>query len=141
MYSIIHNFTIHSNAKKVFEAMSTPEGLNNWWTLKCSGKPALNEEYNLNFTDEYDWFAKISKFEENKLIEFSMEKAMEDWLPTKFGFELNEDGNQTHVHFYHTNWQEQNQHYGITSYCWANLLRQMKDYIEKGIITEFSKRN
>ena len=141
MFSIIHNFTIHSNAKKVFETISTPEGLNNWWTLKCSGKPALNEEYNLNFTDEYDWFAKISKFEENKFIEFSMVKAMEDWMPTKFGFELNEDGNQTHVHFYHTNWQEQNQHYGITSYCWANLLRQMKVYIEKGIITEFSKRN
>lgn len=141
MYTIIHNFTIQSNAEKVFEAISTPEGLNNWWTLKCSGKPALNEEYNLNFTDEYDWYAKISKFEENKLIEFSMIKAMDDWMSTRFGFELTGEGNQTNVHFYHTNWREQNKEYGVTSYCWANLLRQMKDYIEKGIITEFSKRN
>jgi len=142
MNTIYHDFWINVPKEKVFEAVATPEGLNNWWTLRCSGKPGLNEKYNLNFTDEYDWYSVISRFRENEEIEFTMTEAMEEWLSTSFGFILSEDEpNVTTVQFYHTNWKEISKEFRVASFCWADLLRQLKQYLEKGIITPFEKRN
>lgn len=142
MYTIYHDFVVNVSKEKFFEAVSTPTGLNNWWTLQCSGIPKLNEVYNLNFTDEFNWYAKISQFEENICIEFSMVEAMEEWLPTQFGFKLNEiNTNKTEIEFYHTNWNEVSKEYKVASFCWAMLLNQLKNYLEKGIITPFSERN
>lgn len=142
MQTIYHDFVIDVPREKVFEAVSTPEGLNNWWTLRCKGKPGLKEKYNLYFSEEYDWFANVSKFEENEVIEFSMTDAMDEWLPTQFGFILKkENADHTYVQFYHENWKEVSQEFRIASYCWANLLRQLKQYLEKGIITPFEERN
>lgn len=142
MYTIYHNFVVNVSKEKFFEAVSTPTGLNNWWTLQCNGIPKLSEVYNLNFTDEYNWFAKISKFEDNESIEYSMLDAMEEWLPTQFGFKLNEiNANKTEIEFYHTNWKEVSKEYKVASFCWAMLLNQLKNYLENGIITPFKDRN
>ncbi|MCG2611541.1 SRPBCC domain-containing protein [Flavobacterium sp. SM15] len=142
MATIYHDFTINATKERVFEAISTPEGLNNWWTLRCSGNPELNEEYNLYFAEQYNWFAKISKFIINEDIEYKITHAMAEWLPTSFGFKLKEiKPNVTYVEFYHSGWENVNQEFRIASYCWANLLRQMKQYLEEGIITPFEQRN
>lgn len=142
MYTIYHDFVVNVSKEKFFEAVATPKGLNNWWTLQCSGIPKLNEVYNLNFTDDYNWFAKISKFEDNEEIEFSMTDAMEEWMPTQFGFKLNEiNSNKTEIEFYHTNWSEISKEYKVASFCWAMLLSQLKNYLENGIITPFEERN
>lgn len=142
MNTIYHDFTINVSTEQVFEAISTPEGLNNWWTLRCSGNPKINEEYNFYFAEEYNWFAKVSKYSKNKELEFAITHAMLEWMPTRFGFRLKETANAvTYVEFYHENWKEISQEFRIASYCWANLLRQMKQYLEEGLITPFEKRN
>lgn len=137
-----HNYIVNVSKENFFEAVSTPTGLNNWWTLQCSGFPKLNEVYNLNFTDEYNWFAKISKIEVNQFIEFSMLEAKEEWLPTQFGFKLTKiDSNQTEIEFYYTNWTAISKEYKVASFFWAMLLKQLKNYLETRIITPFEKRN
>ncbi|ESU26540.1 hypothetical protein FLJC2902T_25110 [Flavobacterium limnosediminis JC2902] len=142
MQTIYHDLIINVTKEKVFEAISTPKGLNNWWTLRSKGTAGLDEKYNLYFGEEYDWFATISKFKENEVIEFSMTEAMEEWLPTRFGFILKEENShRTYVQFYHADWKEATQEFRIASYCWANLLRELKQYLEKGIITPFEERN
>ena len=45
MPTIYHDFTIRVSKEIVFETISLPDGLINWWTLRCSGKPALLEAY------------------------------------------------------------------------------------------------
>jgi len=142
MPTIYHDFTIRVSKEKVFETISLPDGLNNWWTLRCSGKPALHEAYNFYFGGEYNWFAEVSNCVPNDEIEFKMTQAMPEWMPTRFGFKLSEvKPNVTYVQFYHENWSEISQEFRIASYCWANLLRQMKQYLEEGIITPFEQRN
>lgn len=53
-FSIYHNVIIKAPANKVFEAITVPFHLDNWWPLQSSGKPIIGEEYNLNFTDQYN---------------------------------------------------------------------------------------
>lgn len=141
-FHIFHLLAINANKEVIFDAISTPKGLNDWWTLKSSGIPKLNEVYNLNFTDEYNWYATISKLEKNKIIEFSIIDAKEEWLSTTFGFYLEEkNANVIHLHFYHKNWKSISIEFKTANYCWGQLLSQLKKYLETGEITPFEKRN
>ena len=65
-YNIFHNLIIQASSKEVFDALSQSKHLDNWWTLKSSGKPELEAEYNLNFTDKYNWYCKVSEVKPNK---------------------------------------------------------------------------
>lgn len=142
MPTIYHDFIINVSSEKVFEAVSTPYGLNDWWTKKCSGKCELGAVFNLYFAEEYNWFAEIVSLKHNEAIEFKITKAMEEWQPTSFGFKLQEiKPNITSVEFYHKDWTEVSKEFKVASYCWADLLRQLKQYLEKGIITPFNERS
>ncbi|MEW4922973.1 SRPBCC domain-containing protein [Algibacter sp. 2305UL17-15] len=140
-YNIYHNLVIKVSPEKVFEAVSLPEHLDNWWTLKSSGKPKLGAAYNLNFTDEYDWYCKVSAIEPNSSIHFKMTESDADWNSTTFGFDLEENENGTLVKFSHVNWPRENHHFKHSSFCWAMLLNGLKNYLEKGVVIPFEKRN
>lgn len=140
-HAIFHNLQIEASTKKVFNAVSQPKHLDNWWTLKSSGKPELHAEYNLNFTDEYDWYCKVSKVKSDASIHFKMVKADNDWNPTTFGFDLEQTEKGTLVKFSHVDWQYANNHFKTASFCWAMLLNGLKNYLEKEIIVPFKDRN
>jgi uncharacterized protein YndB with AHSA1/START domain len=142
MENISQGFFIKSTREKIFEAISTPEGFDNWWTLKCSGTAQLEDEFNFYFSEIYNWKARITKLVPNESIEFTMTVTSEGWENTTFGFQLNDDSNgNIYIEFYHKNWKIANKEFQITNYCWANLFFQLKEYIETGIVLEFSKRN
>ena len=139
--TIYHNLVIKAAPKDVFDAVSQPKHLDNWWSLKSSGKPEFGGEYNLNFTDQYNWFCKVSKLKKDQSIYFKMTKSDKDWNPTTFGFDLEAHDTGTLVKFSHLNWTEANHHFKHSSFCWALLLNGLKNYLEKGIIVPFKKRN
>ena len=45
MHDILHDLVIHVEPSRVFRAFADPEGLDAWWTLGSSGRPAVDEEY------------------------------------------------------------------------------------------------
>jgi uncharacterized protein YndB with AHSA1/START domain len=138
--NIYHNFLIKASTKEVYDAVSLPEHLDNWWTLKSSGQPELNAEYNLNFTDTYDWYCKVSEIKPNTSFHLKMLESDDDWNPTTFGFELEATKNGTMVRFSHVDWPKNNDHFKHSSFCWALLLNGLKNYLEKGIIIPFEER-
>ena len=140
-YNILHNLVIQGTIGKVFDAVSLPNHLNNWWTLKCTGKPELGAEYNLFFTSEFDWYGKVSKCVKNESFHISMTKSDLDWHKTTFGFDLETTKTGTLVKFSHMNWPHTNEHFRTASFCWAMLLNGLKNYIEKGIILPFEERS
>ena len=103
--NIFHNFIINTSVKEVFNEVSLLKHLDNWWTLKSSGTPELGAEYNLNFTDTYNWFCKVSKVKRAESFHLKMTKSDKDWNATTFGFDLEEKENGTLVKFSHVNWQ------------------------------------
>ncbi len=140
MYSIFHDLIIKAKPLEIFEAITQPKHLNNWWTKNCEGKPELGVEYRLYFSPEYDWNAEVSICQIPLKFELHMTACDEDWDPTRFGFELKDNGDSTLVSFYHIGWQSTNHHFRRTSYSWALLLRLLKNYVEKGEVVEFGHR-
>ena len=140
-YTIYHDLVINASATTVFSAVSKPTELINWWPLKCTGEEKLNAEYNLNFTDTYNWFGKVVSYKPNTTFHFQMTESNEDWNPTSFGFDIEEiSTNKTQLHFWHKNWQTCNAEFKQSSFCWALLLNGLKSYAEKGIIIPFEER-
>ena len=140
-YSIFHNLVINTSPNAIFDAVSLPEHLNNWWTLKSSGKPELHSEYNLNFTDNYNWFCNVSKLKANESFYLKMTQSDSDWNSTTFGFDLEVQEKGTLVKFSHVSWQEANHQFKTASFCWAMLLNGLKNYLEKKVILPFEERS
>ncbi|WP_242085357.1 SRPBCC family protein [Aestuariivivens sediminis] len=140
-HSIYHNLLIKTSPEVVFDAVSQPRHLDNWWTLKSSGTPQVDETYNLNFTDEYDWYCKVSQLELNTSIHFKMTQSDSDWNPTTFGFDLEEREEGTYLRFSHINWEDTNEHFKVASFCWAMLLNGLKNYLEKDLVVPFEERS
>lgn len=140
MPDIYHSFPINSPAPKVFEAISTPEGLAHWWTKTSKGKPGMGEEYELNFGPEFNWRAIVTKYEEDAVFELQMTRAMDDWMYSRVGFTLFVRDDHTQVNFYHSDWPENSEHYRISCYCWAMYLRILKRYLEFGEEVEYENR-
>ena len=88
--------------------------------------------YTLDFGPGYIWKAVVTEYVKDSVFELKMTEADADWLGTKIGFILITHQGRTEVNFYHTGWPKKNEHYKISSYCWAMYLRILKRYLEFG---------
>jgi uncharacterized protein YndB with AHSA1/START domain len=140
MADIFHDFPIAVPAAKVFDAVSAPALLDEWWTKRSSGKPVTGTEYELWFGPEYDWRARVTQSVPEKRFELELVKADPDWLGTRVGFELEAAKDSTQVRFHHSGWPAGNEHYRISCYCWAMYLRILRRYLEFGEKVPYEKR-
>ncbi len=140
MPDIFQQFVIKAPAEKVFEVITTPAGLDAWWTLRSEGRPVAGSEYMLYFGEGYDWRAVASQVEENAAFELHMTKAHKDWQGTRIGFRIEKRADNSLVHFHHLDWPEQNDHFRISCYCWAMYLRLLKRHVEHGEFVPYEDR-
>lgn len=141
MPDIVHEFPINKSAAQVFAGMVTPAGLDQWWTKTSRGKPKEGEEYDLDFGPEYQWKAEVARCVPDRAFEWRMTKSDSDWEGSRVGFELREvSPEQTIVKFYHKDWPQNNEHYRISSFCWAMYLRILKRNLEFGEIIPYEDR-
>ena len=137
---ILHDFPIAAPVSRVYEAITAPAGLDNWWTKRSSGQPISGTEYHLSFGPQYDWRAKVVQAVPDKAFELEMTRADTDWTGTRVGVELESIDADTQVRFYHKGWPANNAHYRISCYCWAMYLRILKRYLEHGERVEYEER-
>lgn len=140
MADILHDFFINAPVNRVFDAVSHPAGLEKWWTKTSSGKPAAGESYQLGFGPEYQWQARVRKYTPGKEFEFEMTKSDSDWDKTHVGFVIEPADSGSQVQFHHTGWPALNEHYRISSYCWAMYLRLLKLNLESGLVVPYEQR-
>ena len=140
MADIFQHFPIKASARSVFESVSTPAGLDAWWTKTSSGEPRLGAEYDLGFGLGYDWRARVSRVVPDQDFELEIVSADEDWQGTRIGFQLEEIDGVTQARFHHTGWPESNEHYRVSCYCWSMYLRLLKRYVERAEVVPYEGR-
>lgn len=139
-HTILHDFPIAVPPARVFEGISSPAGLDAWWTARSAGAPVMGSEYQLWFGPEYDWRAVVRKSRPGEAFELEMTRAMKDWHGTRVGFELAPADTGTLVRFYHAGWNGASEHYRISCYCWAMYLRILRRNLEFGEQVPYEKR-
>jgi uncharacterized protein YndB with AHSA1/START domain len=142
MADIFHDFPIRVSPDSVFRAISTPSGLDEWWTKRSAGEPRLGSEYTLWFGPEYDWRAEVTRSEPPSSFELKMIRAHEDWLGTRVSFVLSpaDQADVTNVRFSHLDWPQANEHWRVSCYCWAMYLRVLRRFLEFGERVAYEKR-
>lgn len=132
MPDILQDLPIKAEPSRVFDAISAPNGLNEWWTETCSGSPAIGATYDLGFGPAYQWRATVSRWVPGSLFELTMTTADADWTGSRVGFELLPIAGGTRVKFHHRGWPQENDHFRTSCHCWAMYLRVLRRFLEYG---------
>lgn len=130
MPDILQDFPIAADADRVFEAIATPAGLDQWWTKTCSGEPTVGGLWQLGFGPEYQWQATVTRYERPLCFELTLVRSDADWKGTTVGFELTVNGRMTDVRFSHRGWPAESTHFRVSCHCWALYLRVLRRYLE-----------
>src|SRR5215831_8371460 len=110
MADIFHHLQINAAPQDVFQAISTPAGVDAWWSKRSSGGATEGATWELWFGPSYDWRATVSRCVPNQAFEWQMTSAHRDWQGTRVGFELSAQPRSTQVRFHHLGWPEDNDH-------------------------------
>ena len=140
MADILQDLPIKADAERVFDAISTPEGLDRWWTQYSAGTPVEGAEYELWFGHELGWRARVTSAVRPSRFELELIEADQDWLGTRVGFELEWKDGVTQLRFRHTGWPRANEHYRISCHCWAMYLRILRRHVEYNEVVPFEER-
>jgi len=130
MNGIYHDLVINCSIEELYATISTPKGLNIWWTKSSEGEAAMGNTYRFYFAPEYDWYGEVIGLSETH-ISYRMTQADEDWTGTEISFRIiSENEGKQLMRFEHIKWKEINDHFRTTSFCWASYLTTMKTYLE-----------
>jgi uncharacterized protein YndB with AHSA1/START domain len=140
MADILQDFPIRASRVRVYQGVSTPAGLDCWWTKRSAGTPVEGTEYELWFGPGYDWRAVVTRCVASSEFELRLTVADGDWLGTRVGFRLEEQGGTTQVRFAHTGWPTPNEHYRVSCHCWAMYLRILRRHLEHGEVVPYEQR-
>src|SRR3981189_316720 len=112
MLDILLDFPVFAPVATVFDAVSTPAGLDRWWTVRSAGRPIGGTTFALVLVRGYLWQRIVRNSEPPLLFELKIEDAVSDWLGTHVRFELNVVGDEhTVMRFAHTGWGALTHHY------------------------------
>ncbi len=140
MPDIYHDLIIGTPPARVFQAISSPIGLDHWWTKRSSGHAALGAAYELWFGPEYDWRASVTEVVADRGFELQLTKAHPDWMGSRVGFNIAVASGGSQLRFHHLGWPTENEHYRASCYCWAMYLRILKRWLEHGEEVPYEKR-
>ena len=137
MADIIHRVGIKAPISKVYEALSTVEGIAGWWTRHTSGSSKIGETIGVRFhsvdgKEIGSMTMEVKALDPNKKVQWRFTSGPEEWVGTDVIFSLSQEGNYTIVLFGHKNWRAANV---FTSHCsmkWATFLLSLRELVETG---------
>lgn len=132
MHQILHQITINAPADKVYDALTTEEGLKSWWTADTVAEPKIGSIAEFGFFNRATVFRmEIEELIPGKNVIWKCLGEPEEWKGTELTFELSPaDGGGTKVQFCHEGWSKTNGDYPLCNTTWGHLMYFLKDYLE-----------
>jgi len=127
MPDILHRVGINSKPKKVFEALSTIEGLRHWWTIETTGDTKQGGVIDFGFCE-----MKVISSKPNTLVKWKCVRGPQDWIGTEVSFQLKHRDRQTFIIFKHAKWKKPVEFMHHCSTKWATFLLSLRDWLERG---------
>ena len=132
MYSIKHLFHINAPKEKVFEAISTINGLSNWWTTKTTGDDSIGGTLIFHFGELEGPNMKVNESIPCEKLTWECVKSPFGWDGHIYTFLLDENDGKTRVRFSHSGWTEQDDFYAGCSFSWGRYMESLRQYCQTG---------
>jgi uncharacterized protein YndB with AHSA1/START domain len=127
---------ITAPARRVFQSLSTAEGLGKWWSYNTSGPNWDDGEVVLKWPKNgHEARVRLSEMKAPTFVEWSVieHRPMKEWNGTAIRFSLEEAGSgETKVILQHLGLTAECECYEACSNAWGYLVRQLKKLLEQG---------
>ena len=131
MVDILHRVGIVSSPDKVYDAITTVEGLAGWWTDDTKGNAEVGGVLEFRFPPG-GFDMEVLELEPTKHVLWKVVDGSEEWIGTTVDWELRQDGDYTIVLFKHQGWKEPVEFMHHCSTKWATYLMSLKSLVETG---------
>jgi uncharacterized protein YndB with AHSA1/START domain len=137
MVDLIHRIGINAPAADVYKALSSLEGLSQWWTKEVSGNDNKGGKIEFIFRSETGdlkgkMVMEVKELNPEKDVIWRCIDGPDEWVETDITFQLSQQDTQTIILFGHRNWRETVE---FTYHCnmkWAVFLLSLREYVETG---------
>jgi uncharacterized protein YndB with AHSA1/START domain len=137
MVDIIHRIGIKAPPARVYEAITTIEGVAGWWTAETRGDASLDGTVTVVFRQgdgqelgQMDF--ELAALVPNSRVVWRFVAGPPEWIGTEVTFDLSHDGVMTVLLFGHRGWHEAVEFTAHCSMKWAVFLLSLREMVEMG---------
>ena len=128
MPDILHMIAIRSpSPDATYKALTTRDGLTGWWTETATMD---GEVIRFRFGGDNGFDMKVLEADPAGRVCWEVIDGPQEWIGTKIGWKLRQDGDYTTVLFKHEGWREPVEFMLFCSTKWATFLLSLKSLIE-----------
>ncbi len=131
MHDIMHLIKIHASSGRVYEAITTADGLRQWWTRDAAIEPKIGA------AGEFGFYGKrfVAKVSVTALSPFTLVRwkvANLAWPGSDIEFNVKADGNDTTLLFAHRGFPRADEAFASATTRWGFYLLSLKRYLQSG---------
>lgn len=132
MTAIKHLFHINAPREKVYQALTTLDGLSHWWTAQATGETGLGAVLEFGFGTPLITKMKVIALLSDQLVRWECIDGPDDWKHTIISFQLSDNEARTLVRFDHDKWKKANDFYAACSFSWGRYLESLRQLCQTG---------
>ena len=133
MADILHRVGVKTSAPaKVYQALTTVEGLAGWWTQDTKGTSDIGGVLAFRFPPVGGFDMEVLELQPLQRVVWRVVDGPAEWIGTTINWDLRHDGDYTIVLFKHQGWKEPVEFMHHCSTKWATFLLSLKSLVETG---------
>lgn len=133
MVDIPHRIGVeHATPDRVYEALTTVDGLSGWWTETTTGSTSVGDVIEFRFPPG-GFDMEVVDAVPSSRVAWRVVDGPDEWVGTTIDWELRQDGDWTIVLFRHEGWREPVEFMHHCSTKWATYLMSLKALVESGV--------
>jgi uncharacterized protein YndB with AHSA1/START domain len=131
MQDIMYLNKIHASAERVYEAITTADGIRQWWTRDAAIEPKVGAAGEFGFYGKR-FVAKVTFEELDPVTRVRWKVANAAWPASDIEFNLKADGNDTILLFAHRGFPRADDGLASATARWGFYLFSLKRYLQTG---------
>jgi uncharacterized protein YndB with AHSA1/START domain len=133
MADILHRVgVVTPDPEKVYEALTTLDGLSGWWTEKTAGETREGGVIEFRFPPVGGFDMEVLEARPGERVTWRVADGPEEWIGTTIDWQLRQDGDYTIILFAHRGWSEPVEFMHHCSTKWGSFLMSLKSLVETG---------
>ena len=134
MVDILHRVGVQSpTPEKVYDALTTVDGLAGWWTDDTHGSAAeVGGVVEFRFPPVGGFDMEVLEARPSEKVSWRVVDGPAEWIGTTIDWRLSRSGDHTIVLFSHAGWAEPGEFLSHCSTKWASYLLSLKALVETG---------
>ena len=133
MADIMHLLKIDAPREKVYAALTTAEGIRNWWTRDADLSESVGEFRFGSYGAGHTTKVKVDELKPVERVRWTTTASFrKEWEGTTITFELREEEGKTVLFFAHRAFAKADDCYALFTTGWGYYLVSLQQFLERG---------